>query len=390
MPRSGALALSIRAELDIEAGQVGSVEARAAQIGPARVRLAQDRAREIGGPHLGELQIRQREIGAGEIGAGEIGGLKRSAHETHRLISQVHAAIGVLQPGADEAGVPHIRGDASPREIGAIQIRARQLRNDQTGLDEAGAREIGAERPSLVENCSVQVGAGKIGVVETRRTQDRARQVETGKIEPGKPLAGKVRPTRGRRERGLHLGARHLRRRHLRRGHVHARHRVLRLDPAKRRDREPHRERTSHEPHCEISLHATTIGSSAGASNFDHRAKTPPKPRNRRSNLLASAVGVSASPPRDAARGMFAGPGGDIGRRLHHALHQRSLRNELKPPFFTLVRRVERAYRQDQLDHRPPAFKRGAAPRNSGIFHRRPQCSDVAASRLPDPGWTLV
>jgi hypothetical protein len=55
---------------------------------------------------------------------------------------------------------------------------------------------------------------------------------------------------------------------------------------------------------------------------------------------------------------MFAGPGGDIGRRLHHALHQRPLGNKLQPPCFTLVGRVERAYRQDQLDYRPPIFKR--------------------------------
>jgi hypothetical protein len=55
---------------------------------------------------------------------------------------------------------------------------------------------------------------------------------------------------------------------------------------------------------------------------------------------------------------MVVRPLGDIGRGLHHALHQRLLRNELQTLFVALIWRTECAYRENQLDHRPPVFKR--------------------------------
>ena len=67
---------------------------------------------------------------------------------------------------------------------------------------------------------------------------------------------------------------------------------------------------------------------------------------------------------------MLIRPLGDIGRRLHHALHQRLLRNELQPLFVALARRVERAHRQNQLDHRAPVFKRNfSAPFIARLWH---------------------
>ena len=68
-------------------------------------------------------------------------------------------------------------------------------------------------------------------------------------------------------------------------------------------------------------------------------------------------------------------PLSDVGRRLHHALHQRLFRSELKPLFVALARRSERAHRQNQLDHRPPVVKRSrpSPSGDCGILNGRPQ-----------------
>jgi hypothetical protein len=91
---------------------------------------------------------------------------------------------------------------------------------------------------------------------------------------------------------------------------------------------------------------------------------------SRCSDLLVARKG--ASPPRDARRRVLIRPLGDIRGRLHHALHQRLLRDELKPPFVALARRSERAHRQNQLDHRPPVVKRSPSG-HCGILNGRPQ-----------------
>jgi hypothetical protein len=79
--------------------------------------------------------------------------------------------------------------------------------------------------------------------------------------------------------------------------------------------------------------------------------------RTRRSDLLAVLARVAASPSHNARRRMLVRPLGYIGRRLHHALHERLLRSKLKPLFVTLGRRIERAHRENELDHRQPVFK---------------------------------
>ena len=53
----------------------------------------------------------------------------------------------------------------------------------------------------------------------------------------------------------------------------------------------------------------------------------------------------------------------------HHALHHRFLRSELKPLFIALGRRAERAHRQNQLDHCPPASSGLAFPFTSRMWH---------------------
>ena len=121
-------------------------------------------------------------------------------------------------------------------------------------------------------------------------------------------------------------------------------------------------------PTFKLRYYLATVWSAPG-DRCQRRATRRTRSRDRRSGLLASCAGIGASPPGDSTSRMFPGPGGDIGRRLHHALHQRSLRNKLQPPFFALVRRVERAYRQYQLDHRRPVFKRGSYPRCSRMWH---------------------
>jgi hypothetical protein len=94
--------------------------------------------------------------------------------------------------------------------------------------------------------------------------------------------------------------------------------------------------------------------------------RTAPK---RRSNLLARGAGKGASPTRNPRGGMTFRPRGNVGRRLHHALHQRPLRDELHSGLLALLRRGERAYRQNQFDHRvllligTPACEVERAPR---------------------------
>src|ERR1700722_1204434 len=66
---------------------------------------------------------------------------------------------------------------------------------------------------------------------------------------------------------------------------------------------------------------------------------------------------------------MLVHPLGDIRGRLHHALHQRLFRSELKPLFVTLARRIERAHRQNQLDHRSPVFAEPFGPSTGRVWH---------------------
>jgi beta-ribofuranosylaminobenzene 5'-phosphate synthase len=73
---------------------------------------------------------------------------------------------------------------------------------------------------------------------------------------------------------------------------------------------------------------------------------------------------------------MLVRPLGDIGRRLHHALHQRLFRSELQSLFVALARRSERAHCQNELNHRPPVFKRSRITR---LWHFE---RDAATSRL--------
>ena len=143
---------------------------------------------------VGEPQVRAGEIGAGKIRAAEIRGFEGRAHEAHRLVLLVGAAICVFEPSADQTRAGQVGGHTRARQVGAVETRARHLRRKQARLDEAGPGEIGAERPGLVQRRPVELGVRKVRVVEPRRAQVRAGQVEAGKIEPGKALAGEIGP----------------------------------------------------------------------------------------------------------------------------------------------------------------------------------------------------
>ena len=133
----------------------------AAQIRAACVRLAQARAGEIGAGKLGETQVRPREIGPRKIHAAEIRGFERRAHEAHRLVLFVRAAIRVFELSADEARAGQVGGDARAHEICAVEMRARELRREEARLDEVGPGEIDAKRPGLVQRRPVEICAAK-------------------------------------------------------------------------------------------------------------------------------------------------------------------------------------------------------------------------------------
>jgi len=182
---------------------------------------------------------------------GEVGGLERRAHEAHRLVLFVGAAIRVFEPSADETRAGEVGGDARALEISAVEPRALHLGRKQARLDETGPGKISAKRPRLVQRRPIELGVRQVRVVEPRRAQVGAREVEAGKIEPGKALAAEIGAAPGGRplERGFDLSARHLGRGHVRRGQVETARDVLRARLPNGRDRERNREHAFHQSH---------------------------------------------------------------------------------------------------------------------------------------------